>query len=95
MKLHFQYKNNGQIVSYSKGKIISPAFSQIELDITDEQLEMLRQNYGSKISNGNIIFEKPPEIKKQEDTEQLKQKVQKVKSVDELKDVLLEILGKV
>ncbi len=72
MKKTFQHKN-GEIKSYSDGKLKCDKLEQQELDITKDQLEKIESNlYDLHIQNGKLAF-KERNPKDQEMEELIKQ----------------------
>lgn len=47
-------KETGLVASYSEGANKTDSFDQIELEITEEQLEMIQQNNILYIKDGNL-----------------------------------------
>ena len=95
MKYYFAYDNQGIVAFYSKYKNETDKFNQIELPITPEEEEKLKQNYRLWIKEGKLVLEKSPLIiseEKDKKIEEAKEKIKTAKTFEALKDLLTQIL---
>ena len=91
-KKTFQYKN-GEVKSYSDKEIKCDKLDQIELDITQEQLEKIRSNlYDLFIKDKKLVLEEREELKIQKEKEEIDQAINKIK--DKYPD-LISLLEKI
>lgn len=99
MNLYFLYNpEDGRVASYSEGSNESSKFKQIELDVTDSDFALMKQNYDLYIKNNALQCVKPQKVMNNEKALEFegvkKTFVEKVKSGDvELADVV-EALNK-
>jgi len=57
-KKTFQYNKNGEVASYSNGKIKADKFEQVELNVTKSQMEKIEShNYNLFIRGGKLVLE--------------------------------------
>ncbi|MFA5350297.1 MAG: hypothetical protein WC357_03065 [Candidatus Omnitrophota bacterium] len=92
--MYFYFDNKGEVSSYSEGKNDTPE-KCIELEITYEEKEKLKDNWKPYIKNNKLVLEKTINILKQEKIkkiEEIKTSFDKRNAKDILKD-LLEILN--
>ena len=86
MKFFFLYNpQDGKVASYSEGENVSDKFSQVELEVTQEQHEKMLKNYLLFIRNDELEFEKTPDILDEESVQKKKLLVNDIKS--KIKDI--------
>lgn len=96
--IFFYNPQDGKVISYSDSKnvAVSDKFASIELDVSEEDYEKLKQNYLSKIVDEKLILEPSSnnlsEEKKKTALSKLR-KWDKEAGVAELKNILLELLN--
>ena len=96
MKKTFQYKN-GEVKSYSDKEIKCDKLDQIELDITQEQLEKIRSNlYDLFIKDKKLVLNEHDELKIQKKQEQDNKEIETIiNKVKEKYSDLVPLLEKI
>jgi len=100
MKLYFAYDNKGRVAFYSESPNKTNKFEVCELDVTSEQMAMIKENHILYIRDNNLVFEQTEgmlkEVKEKESTnvrEELRAKIQGGKmTLKELSQILLKTL---
>ncbi len=62
MKFYFQHNEDGRVTSYSLQKNTTTQ-SQVLLDVGDEEINVMKQNYELWIKNGELICVMPERLK--------------------------------
>lgn len=97
MRFYFLYnQEDGLVASYSDNPNTQSQFQKIELEVTDEQYELMLQNYDLYIENGELRIVKPSRViglEKLQEIENIKKDFsEKVKNGDvELDDVIVAL----
>ena len=91
---YFLYDNEGNIKSISEGKIIfdKTIFSLKGFYPTVNELELIKQGYQIKVKNNKLEFEKPEQVKRKENVENLKIQIDNAKDLPELKELIKTLL---
>ena len=90
MKLYFKKRDDGELAYYSD-KTFDGA---ITITVSDTDFEKIQQNYRLKFTD-KLEFETPPhilEVEKQQAKEKLKQDIASATTVNQLKDLLINII---
>ena len=94
MKLYFKLKNNGDACYYCEKNFDGA----IEVDVDDEKLVNIKENYSIKIKGNKLVLEKPAYILEQErqtNLENLKTSITNATSVAQLKTQLLNLIKEI
>ena len=93
MKLVFTYDKSGRVASYSNGLNTVENFKQLELDVTDVELQNLKKGYKSWIKDNKLVLEETENLAKQRVKEQIKEKLKdSTIQFKDVADLLLQIL---
>ena len=91
---YFLYDNEGNVKSISEDKIIfdKTIFSLKGFNPTANELELIKQGYQIKVKNNKLEFEKPEQVKRKENVENLKIQIDNAKDLPELKELIKTLL---
>ena len=80
------YRKNGEVVMKSEEKMDTP-FLVLEVNPDEDKV---KENWKMKVNDGQVEYEKPQYIKDKEkpSAEELKEKVEKAKTINEMKDII-------
>lgn len=99
--MHFYYDKSNQVVMRSEGPIDAPQFRHVEIQVSDNEHQKLKDNCKSKIENGMLVIEmsdaEKSEIKQQARDElvsAINNRVQKQKDPDtkQLLDDIMKLI---
>jgi len=91
MKKYIQIrKSNNQILSISDGlNKISKSLDQVKTDITKEKFDKMTSGlYNSFYKNDKIELKENQRFKRAKEHEDLEQKIENIKSIDDIKNIL-------
>lgn len=93
MRFYFQYDNSGAVASYSQSELEVGKLNQVSLDVPSSDYELMKQNYILRIEDGKLVIKKPDHIKKQEETDLLKQEIENITPLTDIRPILLKLLN--
>lgn len=95
MKYHFYSRPNNQIVMWGEKQIDAPKLIHLIIDITNEDLKKLTQNWRPSIKDGKLMLEiskESQETVKQINIQKLKNEIALAKDINDLKKLLTNFI---